>query len=232
MGDAVNIPNRKRRLRNILLMLLVAPVFIIVSFVFAGSLDWIGGWIVAGIMIAGSVVGILLVDPGLLEERIGVKGGYKHWDVLLASIMGRLGPLAIIITSGLDFRFGWSRLFPTVLAVLGLVLYASGYVLALWAMRENRFFSSVVRIQSDRGHHVITTGPYRIVRHPGYSGGVVCLLVLPLALASYWALIPAVITVIVSLIRTVLEDNTLKRELDGYSQYSESVRYRLIPGIW
>jgi protein-S-isoprenylcysteine O-methyltransferase Ste14 len=99
-------------------------------------------------------------------------------------------------------------------------------------MRENRFFSSVVRIQRERGHYVITTGLYRLVRHPGYLGSVVAMFALPFALTSYWALIPAVITNIISLIRIVLEDNTLKRELEGYSQYTEKVRHRLIPGIW
>ncbi|MDD5038579.1 MAG: isoprenylcysteine carboxylmethyltransferase family protein [Dehalococcoidales bacterium] len=232
MGGAVNTLSHKRILRNVLLTFLVAVVFIAVLFAFAGSLAWFWGWILAGIMIVANVTGILLLAPGLLEERTCVKSGYKRWDILLASIIGRLGPLAVIITAGLDFHFGWSGAFPLMLPVLGLVLCISGYVFSLWAMRENKFFSSVVRIQKERGHHVITTGPYQIVRHPGYSGSIMLMVALPFVLTSYWALIPAVITVIVSFVRTVLEDNTLKRELAGYSRYAERVRYRLISGIW
>jgi len=232
MGQVVNTPNRKRRLRNILLTFLVTTIFIAILFVSAGSLAWFWGWLLAIIMIVSNAVGVMISDPDLLEERTGVKSGSKREDILLASIMGRLGPLGIIITAGLDFRFGWSEPLPPVLAILGIVFYTLGVALPLWAMRENRFFSSVVRIQRERGHHVITTGPYRLVRHPGYLGSVVSMLALPFALTSYWAFIPAVITDIVSFVRTGLEDNTLKRELEGYSQYAERIRYRLIPGIW
>lgn len=232
MGERKTNLNSKRRLRNILLTFLVTAIFIAILFVSAGNLAWFWGWILAGIMIVSNLVGVLLVDPRLLEERSGVKSGSKREDILLASIMGRLGPLAIVITAGLDFRFGWSGSFPSVLAVLGITFYTLGVALPLWAMRENRFFSSVVRIQRERGHHVITTGPYRLVRHPGYLGSIVSMLAVPFALASYWALIPAVITDIVSFVRTVLEDNILKRELEGYSKYAEKVRHRLIPGIW
>jgi protein-S-isoprenylcysteine O-methyltransferase Ste14 len=133
----------------------------------------------AGIMVAASVLSIFLLDPGLLEERTGIKSGSKRWDIILGSIIGRLGPLAILITSGLDFRFNWSGSFPLMLAVLGLVLCILGYVLSLWAMRENKFFSSVVRIQKERGHHVISTGPYQMVRHPGYFGSVILTFSLP-----------------------------------------------------
>lgn len=232
MGDAINIPNRKRRLRNMLLLFLPIVIFATVLFVTAGSLAWIWGWVLVGIMITVYIVGVLLVAPGLLEERIGVKSGFKRGDILLSLIMGRLGPLAVIVTSGLDFRFGWSGPSRLVLAVSGIVFIMFGYVLTLWATRENTFFSSVVRLQRERSHHVITTGPYRIVRHPGYLGSVVFIIALPFALTSYWALIPAVTTVIVSFVRTILEDNTLKQELEGYSQYAERVRFRLIPGIW
>jgi protein-S-isoprenylcysteine O-methyltransferase Ste14 len=183
-------------------------------------------------MIVSNVVGVLFLNPELLEERTGVKSGSKREYILLASIMGRLGPLTIIIIAGLDFRSDWSGPFPPVLAVLGNIFYALGVSPPLRAMRENRFFSSVVRIQRERGHHVITTGPYRLVRHPGYLGSVVAMLALPFALTSYWALIPAVITDIVSFIRTALEDNILKRELEGYYKYAEKVRHRLMPGIW
>ena len=224
--------NSKRKLRNLLLTFLVTAIFIAVLFISAGNFAWFWGWILSGIMIVSNVVGVILLDPELLEERTGVKSGSKRKDILLASIMGRFGPLAIIITAGLDFRFDWSGSFPPVLAVPGIIFYALGVSLPLWAMRENRFFSSVVRIQRERGHHVITTGPYRLVRHPGYLGSVVAMLAVPFALTSYWALIPAVITDMVSIIRTALEDNILKRELEGYSKYAEKVRHRLIPDIW
>ena len=232
MRHTLNNPNRKRRLRNILLLFLVTVIFITVLFVSAGSLTWFWGWMWASIIIIYNIVGILLLDPELLEERTGIKSNFKRVDIFLALIMGRLGPLAIIITSGLDFRFGWSGSSPLVATVLGIVFLILGYFLVLWTMKENRFFSSVVRIQRERGHHVITTGPYKIVRHPGYLGSIICTIGLPFALTSYWALIPAAITIIFSVFRTVLEDDTLKHELENYSNYTGSVRYRLIPGIW
>lgn len=232
MGNTANTPTSKPRL-PFLLVLLANVIFIaVLFFLSAGSLAWIQGWIVASIMFTGNVVGTLLIDPEMLQKPAGAKSGDRPDDALLASIMGRLGPIVIIITSGLDFRFGWSEPFPPVLAILGLIFFTLGDVLTLWATKENRFFSSVVLIQKERGHHVITTGPYRIVRHPGYLGSIIFLLAMPFALASYWALIPAVITIIVSFVRTDREDNTLKRELEGYSRYAERVRYRIIPGVW
>jgi protein-S-isoprenylcysteine O-methyltransferase Ste14 len=232
MKQTSNNPNRKQRLRSTLLLFLVSVIFIIILFVSAGSLTWFWGWMWTGIIIIYNIIGIMLLDPGLLEERTGIKSGIKRVDIFLALIMGRLGPLAIIITSGLDFRFGWSGSFPLVLAVLGIVFLILGYFLVLWAMKENRFFSSVIRIQRERGHQVITTGPYQIVRHPGYLGSIIYTIGLPFALTSYWALIPAIVIIIFSILRTVLEDNILKQKLENYSNYAESVRYRLIPGIW
>lgn len=167
MGNSANNLTCRRRVRNILLIFLVTIIFFAVLFTCAGSLRWFWGWILAGIMIAASVIGILILDPALLEERSSAKSGYKRWDILPAWIIGRLGPLAIVITSGLDCRFGWSVPFPLMLTVLGLVLCISAYVLTLWAMRVNKLFSSVVRIQKDRDHSVITSDPYNIVRHPG-----------------------------------------------------------------
>jgi len=232
MVDAENNLSRKRKLRNIFLSFLVTLIFSSVLFIAAGSLAWIWGWVLVFVMLTGNTLGVVLLDPGLLEERTGVKSGYKRGDALLAIIMGRLGPLAVIIVSGLDFRFGWSAPFPGALAVLGFVFLIIGYTPTLWAMRENRFFSSVVRIQKERGHYVITTGPYRIVRHPGYLGSVIYMLALPFALTSYWALVPVVATTIIAIVRTALEDHTLKRELEGYAQYAERVRYCLLPGVW
>jgi len=187
---------------------------------------------VALIILIGYVSGVILVDPSLLEERVGIKTGQKREDVLFAIIMGRFGPLSTYIIAGLDFRFGWSASFPLVLVVAGFVFYIIGFAISLWAMKENKFFSSVVRIQKERGHYTIASGPYRLVRHPGYLGSIICMLGLPFALASHWAITPAIATNIVAVIRTFLEDRTLRRELGGYDTYMEKVKHRLLPGVW
>jgi len=134
--------------------------------------------------------------------------------------------------AALDHRFGWSTVFPTWLNILGLVLIGFGYAIAVWALAENRFFSGVVRIQTERGHVVCDNGPYRIVRHPGYAGNTLPLPGIVLALSSAWTLIPAAVALIITVIRTSLEDRTLQNELPGYSDYARRVRYRLIPGIY
>jgi protein-S-isoprenylcysteine O-methyltransferase Ste14 len=222
----------KRKLRNIFLSFLVLLVFIAIFFITAGTFEWFWGWMLATIMLAGTVIGVLVLDPALIEERTGVKKGYQRRDYPLAFIVGRLGPLAVLVVAGLDYRFGWTGLLPDIYAILGLVFVITGYAFDLWAMHENKFFSGVVRIQEERGHHVISTGPYRLVRHPGYSGIIIFMLAMPFALMSYWALVPAVATVIVAVVRTALEDATLKRELKGYTEYAQRVRYRLLPGVW
>jgi protein-S-isoprenylcysteine O-methyltransferase Ste14 len=222
----------KRKLRNILLSFLVLLAFMAVLFIAAGTFKWFWGWMLALVMLASNIIGVLVLDPALIEERTGVKKGYERRDYPLAFIVGRLGPLAVLIVAGLDFRFGWAGLFSGIYAILGLLFAVAGYALSLWAMRENRFFSGVVRIQEERGHHVISTGPYGFVRHPGYSGIIVWMVAMPFALQSYWALIPAVATVIIVVVRTAFEDDTLKRELEGYIEYAQRVRYRLLPGVW
>lgn len=123
-------------------------------------------------------------------------------------------PLAIV--AGFDHRLGWSPAFPLWLNLLGFVLIAIGYALAVWALVENRFFSSVVRIQTERGHVVCDSGPYRIIRHPGYAGNLLPLLGIVLALSTVWTLIPAAVALIITIIRTALEDHTLHEELPGY----------------
>lgn len=222
----------KRRIRNIALMFLATCIFIAILFISAGSMTWINGWVLALIMLAGSVSSVVLVDPGLFEERIGFKSGLKREDVPFAIMMGRLGPLSTFIIAGLDFRFGWSTPFSVVPVVAGFVSYIIGFAISLWAMKENKFFSSVVRIQKERGHYTITSGPYRLVRHPGYLGSIIYMLGLPFALSSYWAIIPAIATNIMAVTRTFLEDRTLGRELGGYNTYMERVKYRLLPGVW
>ena len=147
-------------------------------------------------------------------------------------LVALVGPFAGLLVAGLDKRFGWSPEIPLGIQIAALALVILGYLLSIWAMVVNRFFSAVVRIQTERGHTVITTGPYSYVRHPGYDGGIVCNLAGAIALSSLWALIPGALVVLLTVVRTALEDRTLQEELVGYKEYAKRVRYRLLPGIW
>jgi protein-S-isoprenylcysteine O-methyltransferase Ste14 len=156
----------------------------------------------------------------------------KAWDKVLAPLMAVSIVFPMVIVAGLDHRYNWSPDFPLWLIVIGFILISLGYAFAAWALVENRFFSSVVRIQTDRGHVVCDSGPYRFVRHPGYAGNIPPLFGIVIALGSVWTLIPAAVALIITVIRTVLEDQTLQEELPGYRDYARRVRSRLIPGIY
>lgn len=132
----------------------------------------------------------------------------------------------------MDKYYGWSPGFTTISNIIGLTGLVLGYAFSSWAPIENRFFSGTVRIQTERGHHVVSTGPYRFVRHPGYAGGLLGFLFIPLLLDSLWSFIPAVLLGIVMVVRTALEDKTLQEELPGYREYAQKTRYRLFPGVW
>ena len=170
----------------------------------------------------------------MLAERQNIEKiqSAKAWDKVLAPLMAVSVVFPLVIVAGLDHRYGWSPVFPPWLMVLGFILISLGYAFAAWALAENRFFSSVVRIQTDRGHAVCDSGPYRIVRHPGYAGSILPLPGIVLALGSVWTLIPAAVALMIAVIRTALEDRTLQEELPGYRDYAQRVRYRLIPGIY
>jgi protein-S-isoprenylcysteine O-methyltransferase Ste14 len=167
----------------------------------------------------------------LLAERSNIKAG-KSWDKPIVGVVVLLGPMATWITAGLDTRFHWSNDMPTLAFVTGVVVAVLAAALVALAMRANKFFSSVVRIQKDRGHVVVTGGPYRFVRHPAYAGISAFTLATPLILNSRWAFVPAVVTASMSVLRTILEDRTLHKELDGYADYSRRVKYKLAPTIW
>jgi protein-S-isoprenylcysteine O-methyltransferase Ste14 len=156
----------------------------------------------------------------------------KAWDKVLAPLMALSVGFPLVIVAGLDHRYGWSPVFPLWLIILGFCLIALGYGFSAWAFVENRFFSSVVRIQTNRVHLVCDSGPYRIVRHPGYAGNILPLFGIVLALSSLWTLIPAVVALVIAVIRTALEDRTLQEELPGYQEYVRHVPYRLLPGIY
>jgi protein-S-isoprenylcysteine O-methyltransferase Ste14 len=202
-----------------------------------GDFSWWQAWGYSLLIVAVGLGGHIWAErrhPGLLAERQNMEKvqSAKAWDKVLAPLMALSVSFPLVIVAGLDHRFGWSPVFSLWLNVLGFLLISLGYAFATWALIENRFFSSVVRIQVDRGHVVCDGGPYRIVRHPGYAGNMLALPGIVLALSSMWTLIPAAVALIIAVIRTVLEDQTLQDELPGYRGYARRVRYRLIPGIY
>ena len=219
---------------RIILFYLLIPFVLLVS---GGNLMWWPAWIYSFLIVIVGIGGRILAEqrhPGLLAERQNIEKlqGAKAWDKLLAPLMALSVSFPLVIVAGLDHRFGWSPVFPLCLIVLGFLLISLGYAFASWALIENRFFYSVVRIQVDRGHVVCDSGPYRIVRHPGYAGNILALLGIVLALSSMWTLIPVTVALIITVIRTVLEDRTLQEELPGYKDYTQRVRYRLIPWVY
>ena len=220
------------------IVLVVVYLFMpLVLLVCGGDFGWWQAWVYSLLIVAAGIGGRIWAErrhPGLLAERQNIKKiqSAKAWDKVLAPLMALSVSFPLVIMAGLDHRFGWSPVFPAWLIILGFILIALGYTFAVWSLAENRFFSGVVRIQTDRGHVVCDSGPYRIVRHPGYAGSVLPLLGIVLALGSVWTLIPAVVAVIIAVIRTALEDKTLQEELPGYRDYARRVRYRLIPGIY
>jgi protein-S-isoprenylcysteine O-methyltransferase Ste14 len=209
-------------------------VFLAILLSCAGHLRYWPAWLYAGLGLATVVLmhQVLRASPELAKERARPGPGAKAWDKQLLGL-GFLLTLATLVVAGLDAgRFHWSPQLTWPWLVAGLLLNAVGMGLFLRALHENRFFSAVVRIQGDRGHTVCSTGPYRVVRHPGNAGMIVGTLGLPLLLQSAWSAIPALLSVVLLVARTRLEDAMLEQELDGYRAYQRATRYRLVPGLW
>lgn len=209
---------------------LFIPLCALALFASAGTLAIPEFWIYLGILVAIIVASFFCLDPDLARERLR-PGGKKP-------------PLAVWLFTGILFahwiiaaldrgRFHWTDTVPIWLQAIGLVAVAAAYAFCLWAMRVNRFFSSVVRIQTDRGQHVISTGPYAVIRHPGYLAGMVVMLASGLGLGSWLATVFLAVTTLPFLFyRAITEDRLLRRDLPGYRDYAERVRWRLVPGIW
>ncbi len=198
--------------------------------------DWWEAWLYAVIYILGFVVSRGLAarrHPDLLVERLRFMqhDNVEPWDKVLAPLLG-LGGGLIPLVAGLDALLEWSQAFTFPAKIVSLVILLAGYALGSYALIENRFFSGMVRIQTDRGHRVVSSGPYRWVRHPGYAGALLSYLATPVFLDASWAFLLAVYLVIVLVLRTELEDRTLRRRLEGYPEYASKVRYRLLPGVW
>jgi protein-S-isoprenylcysteine O-methyltransferase Ste14 len=208
----------------------------VILFGSSGRLDWGMAWVYVGLTTSFSLGSRIIMrwkTPELIAERgkFSQKEGIKPWDKVLMPL-GIIVATFMLIVAGLDKRFDWSPNLPLLLHITAFVITALGYSLSTWATLVNRFFSAVVRIQRDRGHTVVSSGPYRLIRHPAYAGGVVTSLATPLLLGSLWALIPAALAVCLLIVRTALEDRTLQEELEGYHDYATGVRYRLLPGVW
>ncbi len=211
-----------------------AGVFAVVVLWPAGRLDWVAGWLYVGmatLYLAANMVYLERVNPGLIAARMRYGKGTKRWDIVWGVVFGPV-MLSIYVVAGFDaVRFEWSTM-SAFYWPIGLVLFVVGATLLSWSMGVNPFFEKTVRIQKDRGHRVIDTGPYGFVRHPGYVGFFGWCLSAPFLLGSWWAFVPAALSVVGMIVRTALEDRTLREELDGYAAYADRVRYRLCPGVW
>jgi protein-S-isoprenylcysteine O-methyltransferase Ste14 len=221
-----------KRLAQVALGILASAVIL---FAAAGRLDWLWAWVYVGLSVAIVAVNALLLLPrhrDVIAERAGEGEGAKRWDKWVGGMATLLASVVTLLVAGLDARLGWTSELPLRNHVVGVACWIAGYGLFTWAMATNRFFSTFVRIQKDRGHAVVDTGPSRAVRHPGYVGWIVTALATPLLLGSIWALAPGALGATLMIVRTALEDRTLRRELDGYEDYATRVRFRLLPGVW
>lgn len=211
-------------------LFLIALLFGIV-----GRWNWPMGWALSGIYIVWSLAcGLLILprNPAMLAERARPHPDRRKWDMRLLGAMGGLMLVEYVLAS-LDARFGWTPPLPLGVQLAGLAAAILGYDgLLVWAMVTNAFFVATMRIQQERGQTVISSGPYRLVRHPGYLGTILLHLGVPFILNSLWALIPGVLSAAVLIIRTALEDRALHAELPGYADYAARTRYRLFPGVW
>lgn len=222
------------RLRITLAWISFLGVFGALLFIPAGRWDWPAGWSYLGLVTISTIINYAYIrrkNPELIEHRMRFGKGTVTWDKVLMALFAPV-LVSLYVVAGLDSgRFGWSAMSPLMWPV-GLALFLPGIMLFTWSMGANPFFEKTVRIQTERGHRVIDTGPYRFVRHPGYVGFFGWLVSAPLLLGSWWAFLPATLSILLLVVRTALEDRTLRNELPGYLEYAGRIRFRLIPNVW
>ena len=209
-------------------------IFFAVIFISAGRIVYWQGLIYVIIGLAMFLLSstVLRIDSDLLKERSKPGEGAKKWDKTILGL-SFLVTICMYITAGLDSgRFHWSPDFHWSLCLAGVILTITGQLFFLIAQKQNKFFSSTVRIQTNRKHTVCETGLYKVVRHPAYLGSIIQLLGFPLLFGSVWSIIPICLSIILLITRTYLEDKMLKDELKGYVEYSKKTRYRIIPYVW
>lgn len=215
---------------------LIAPLILAaLMFALAGTTDWVWGWVFSIVHFAAwlmMTVVLIRENPELLNARGRRRSDAKRWDMVILSIYG-ITWIVMLALGALDVRYGWTGPLPAVWHVVGSGLILAGFALTTWSMAVNRNFEPAVRIQQDRVHNVITGGPYRYMRHPGYTGVILSFFIgMPLALGSWPAALAGLVGIVVMVIRTALEDRTLQDELPGYADYARRTRFRLVPGVW
>ena len=214
----------------------LSPIILaVIMFALAGTTDWPWGWLFSVVHVLAWVmmtIVLLRENPELLNARGKRRADAKRWDMVILVFYG-INWIALLVFGALDRRYGWTAPVSPVWHILGNALILLGFAITTWAMAVNRNFEVAVRIQEDRGHNVISSGPYRYVRHPGYTGVILSFyLGMPLALGSWPAGLMALIGLVIMVVRTALEDRTLQDELPGYTEFTQKTRYRLFPGVW
>lgn len=216
-------------------ILITALTFSVILFLCAGKTNYFQGWLFLAVNIITSLMNFWTIrnDPQLMVERSTIGKDAKSWDKVILGCSA-FTYLTIIVVAGFDSgRYQWSPDFHWSIYAIGSVMAIFGNAVFLAARKENKYFSSIVRIQTDRGHTVCgDTGIYKIVRHPGYSGMAISLATLPFITGSLWGIIPTTIAILLLFIRTFLEDEALKNELPGYIGYTQKIKQRLVPKIW
>jgi protein-S-isoprenylcysteine O-methyltransferase Ste14 len=205
-----------------------------ILFLIAGRFNWMWAWVFLAICVVSMLINgsfMLRTSPETIAER-GRPKATKSWDKVVGGLWALVLFLVVPVVAALDARLGLTRDLNVAWNIAGAVVLATGLGIAGWAMIANAFFSTAVRIQTERGHTVCRTGPYAVVRHPGYVGFGLQSIGTPLTLGSLWALIPGLTAVAIMVIRTMLEDRMLHAELPGYREFARNVRYRLVAGIW
>jgi protein-S-isoprenylcysteine O-methyltransferase Ste14 len=198
----------------------------------ARRFDWPMAWALLATLAVVAIAGFLVLDPDLIRERAKPASGFDPIDALIATPATLLLVFAPLPVAGLDAGRTQASSFPLAVQVAALGAYALGNAFATWAARTNRFFADFVRVQTERGHHVVDRGPYAFVRHPGYAGGILGYGAVPFALGSAWALVPALAGALLLCVRARREERTLRAGLPGYEAYAGRVRWRILPGVF